>query len=230
MYGDSRTGTQASGPIGTDTAGVAGLSVPQQCFAAIVDTNTTVLNAGTAGILGLGFPPISVIWRQLLQSQLYQQPSSQKTRRDSEPDIHLISEPNQGDLRHRATFPSFDFLTNPPSPPSPQHLRRQTNAPLPSTPASAAAAIDSFSTFGPLLTRLILQGQLDAPLIAMTLQRDTLSIDGNMGMLSVGALPESVQDSQLTWMPVRAYSVKEGGLPAPPDAPNEVCRVLGIVE
>ena len=58
MYGDSRTGTQASGPIGTDTAGIAGLSVPDQCFAAIVETNTTVLNEGTAGILGLGFPPI----------------------------------------------------------------------------------------------------------------------------------------------------------------------------
>jgi hypothetical protein len=58
FYGDSRTGTHATGPIGKDKAGVAGLSVQDQYLAAIVDTNTTVLETGSAGIFGLGFPAI----------------------------------------------------------------------------------------------------------------------------------------------------------------------------
>lgn len=155
----------------------------------------------------------SVIWRQLLQSQLYQPPSTHTTRRDFQ-----VPTRYSDIISHDDAFPSFKFLTQ-----SPSFWRRQTSSPLPATPASAATAINSFSTFGPLLTRLILQGQLDTPLIAMTLQRDTLSIGGNAGTLSVGALPGNVQDTELTWMPVRAYSVNEGGLPAPPDAPNEVC-------
>lgn len=58
LYGDSHTGTQASGPIGKDIVGVAELSVSAQYMAAIVNTNTTVLETGSAGILGLGFPAI----------------------------------------------------------------------------------------------------------------------------------------------------------------------------
>ena len=58
MYGDSHTGTHASGPIGKDRAGLATLSVADQYFAAISDTNTTVLETGSAGIFGIGFPPI----------------------------------------------------------------------------------------------------------------------------------------------------------------------------
>lgn len=58
LYGDSRTGTHATGPIGQDTVGIAGLAVKNQYFAAIVDTNTTIMETGSAGILGLGFPAI----------------------------------------------------------------------------------------------------------------------------------------------------------------------------
>ena len=58
LYGDSRTGTHAAGPIGKDSVGVAGLSVADQYLAAIIDTNTTVLETGSAGIFGLGFPAI----------------------------------------------------------------------------------------------------------------------------------------------------------------------------
>jgi hypothetical protein len=56
LYGDSLTGTHAFGPIGKDTVALAGLTVQDQYFAAINDTNTTVLQAGSAGIFGLGFP------------------------------------------------------------------------------------------------------------------------------------------------------------------------------
>jgi len=55
-YGDSSTGTHAYGPIGKDTVGLAGLTLEDQYFAAINNTNTTVLETGSAGIFGLGFP------------------------------------------------------------------------------------------------------------------------------------------------------------------------------
>jgi hypothetical protein len=55
-YGDSRTGTHAYGLIGKDTVDLAGLTLPNQYFAAINDTNTTVEITGSAGIFGLGFP------------------------------------------------------------------------------------------------------------------------------------------------------------------------------
>jgi Eukaryotic aspartyl protease len=55
-YGDSLTGTYAQGPVGEDIAGVANLQLQDQFLAAILETNTSVLQTGTAGIFGLGFP------------------------------------------------------------------------------------------------------------------------------------------------------------------------------
>ena len=55
-YGDSRTGTFASGKIGTDSVTLAGLGLPDQYFAAINETDTEVAAMGAAGIFGLGFP------------------------------------------------------------------------------------------------------------------------------------------------------------------------------
>ncbi|OBZ78046.1 Cathepsin E [Grifola frondosa] len=216
MYGDSRTGTHASGPIGMDTVGIAGLAAADQCFAAIVDTNTTVLDTGSAGILGLGFAGISVIWRQLLSAQLNQSVAqTQKRSMALATDLatHDFSTRSVADLR-RPQFPSFDFIYHAHRP-----LKRDTvSMPL----ASAAAAIDSFSTFGPLLTRLITRQELAIPMIVITLQRDTLMLGGDAGLLSLGALPPGVQFDQLTWVPVRAYSPDEGGLPPSPQAPDEV--------
>lgn len=55
-YGDSTTGTVASGPIAQDVGAIAGLSMTQQAFAAISNTNSTAVMQGTNGIFGLGFP------------------------------------------------------------------------------------------------------------------------------------------------------------------------------
>jgi hypothetical protein len=55
-YGDSTTGTYASGPVGKDTATIAGLSMPNQTFAAIDNTTNSAVSFGAAGIFGLGFP------------------------------------------------------------------------------------------------------------------------------------------------------------------------------
>lgn len=61
LYGDSHTGTHAFGPIVSDRVGIAELSVEGQYLAAIIDTNTTILETGSAGILGLGFPAIRLV-------------------------------------------------------------------------------------------------------------------------------------------------------------------------
>jgi hypothetical protein len=55
-YGDSTTGTYASGPVGNATVTIAGLSVTDQQYAAIDNTTSSAVLFGAAGILGLGFP------------------------------------------------------------------------------------------------------------------------------------------------------------------------------
>lgn len=56
LYGDSLTGTHASGPVVRDTVAVAGLSLTDQVFASVNDTNNSAIQNGGAGIFGLGFP------------------------------------------------------------------------------------------------------------------------------------------------------------------------------
>lgn len=113
----------------------------------------------------------------------------------------------------RPGFPSFDFLL----PLSKPHAKRQN-----STLTSSDAVIESFATYGPLFSRLINEHTLASPMFVTTLQRDTLDIGGNMGMLSIGELPAGIKSDSLTWVPIRAYTAQEGGLPPSPAAPNEV--------
>ena len=56
----------------------------------------------------------------------------------------------------------------------------------------------------------------------LTLQRDSIQVGGNAGMLSIGEVPSGVSEDSLTCVPIRAYPY---WLPAPPDSPNEVCGV-----
>jgi len=92
----------------------------------------------------------------------------------------------------------------------------------------------SFATNGPLLPRLILTGALASPIVAVSLQRDTVDIGGNQGILSVGELPADIAAEDLNWVPLRRYTAAEGGLPAPDDFPNEVrfqcASTLGLNE
>jgi hypothetical protein len=55
----------------------------------------------------------------------------------------------------------------------------------------------------------------------VTLNRDTIDISGQ-GQLTLGKLPDGVDNSSLTWVPVRPYTPDEGGLSPPTFAPNEV--------
>ncbi|KAH9837973.1 acid protease [Rhodofomes roseus] len=209
LYGDSRTGTYASGPIGQDSVGIGGLSVASQTFAAANSTNTTIFQTGSAGILGLGFPPISLMWRERLQADLVNSQSPLSKRGLPGPSANIST----GSIG-QPPFPSFDFLK--------PALLKKRQAPDGTSPSPADLAIASFAHYGPLFTRLIGQDALALPLIATTLQRDSFQIGGNAGMLSIGGLPAGLQITQLTWAPVRGYSSDEGGLPPPSDSPAEV--------
>ena len=55
-YGDSLTGTFAQGLVGMDVVGLAGLQLQDQYLAAVSETNTKVMQTGSIGIFGLGFP------------------------------------------------------------------------------------------------------------------------------------------------------------------------------
>jgi hypothetical protein len=55
-YGDSKTGTFASGVVGFDIVGLGTVAMTNQTFAAMNSTNTTFPKVGVAGILGIGFP------------------------------------------------------------------------------------------------------------------------------------------------------------------------------
>ncbi len=55
-YGDSLTGTFAQGPVGLDVVSFAGLRLHDQYLAAISETNTEVVQSGSVGVFGLGFP------------------------------------------------------------------------------------------------------------------------------------------------------------------------------
>lgn len=59
-------------------------------------------------------------------------------------------------------------------------------------------------------------------MVTITLQRDTVDIGGNLGMLAIGELPAGIDNGSLTWAQVRGYTLAQGGLAAPADSPNEV--------
>ncbi|KAJ7638234.1 aspartic peptidase domain-containing protein, partial [Roridomyces roridus] len=199
-YGDSLTGTFASGIAGTDNVTFAGVRIHNQYFGAINATNTNVIESGCAGILGLGFALNSVIWNALFRAQ-FTPPSSSGRR--SVPRRISPSASNYG-IRF---FPDLNDLL-------PKSNRRATAA----SEALTNAVLQSFPTHGPALTRLVTTQSLAAPMVTITLQRNTLDIGGNQGVLSLGELPEGVSSSDLTWAPIRAYP---SALQGPADSPNE---------
>ena len=71
--------------------------------------------------------------------------------------------------------------------------------------------------------------RISLPLQIM-LQRDTFDVSGNNGAFTIGKLPDGIDNSSLTWVPVRLYDPEDGGLNPPTFAPGEVCfvRPIGI--
>ncbi|KAF5377947.1 hypothetical protein D9615_006755 [Tricholomella constricta] len=159
LYGDSTTGTFASGAVGLETTSVAGVAIEDQPFGLINATDNQIVQFQTAGILGLGFPSGSKIQEARVIGKFGPQVNTD------------------------------DFIR--------------------------ATATD-----GPLLSRIAMTGELEQPMFSITLQRSTIDIGGE-GVLTVGKLPDGVDSSSLTWVPVRLYDVENGGLGPPIFAPDE---------
>ncbi|KAG8221443.1 aspartic peptidase domain-containing protein [Butyriboletus roseoflavus] len=216
LYGDSNTGTYAQGPIGSDSVSLAGLNLQSQYFSAINFTNTSVVQTGSGGILGLGFPFNSLVWIDLSLSQ--NSSSNAKVHRDIHTEEAIDANSRFPDsLQNPVTrwFPKND-LGDDAGTPIVRSMRQLT---------TTAALQSSIVSYGPLIPRLVAQGMLDSPMFSITLQRDTIQIGGNEGMLSIGQLPPSVHSESLTWVSVRGYSASQGGLNPPSDAPEEVYPV-----
>ncbi|GJE99878.1 acid protease [Phanerochaete sordida] len=160
QYGDSTTGTHASGPVLLDTVAVAGLSMDKQPLAAVNDTNNSAVQNGGAGIFGLGFPGQSFVQAAVVNQEF-------------------------------------------------------------NTPATTDDFVNNIPTYGPLVSRLATSGKIEQPLFAITLQRDTIDVSGH-GQITIGELPQGVDNSSITWVPVRLYSSADGGLNPPSFASNEV--------
>ncbi|KAI0826929.1 acid protease [Trametes gibbosa] len=158
-YGDSVTGTHASGPVGRDTVTLAGLTLEGQTLAAVNDTDNSAVGNGGAGILGLGFPAQSFVQAAAINAE----------------------------------FPSA---------------------------LSTDTFVEQTAKSGPLISRLILGDEIDDPLFSITLQRNTIDVSGE-GQITIGQLPDDVDNSTVTWVPVRLYDPADGGLAAPSFAPNE---------
>ncbi|PPR00690.1 hypothetical protein CVT24_000978 [Panaeolus cyanescens] len=232
LYGDSQTGTSAKGTIGQDTFEMAGLSLQDQYFAAINVTNTNLMELGASGILGLGFPMNSVIWNDIFVKVYHlREVSSIKTRaiedsispQETPTTPHNVKFgahfPYSNPLR-RLAFPDIPSLVNTVEP-NGKPEKRQTVK----TSSLLYNVFASYATLSPFFPRLISQLVLSRPMFSVTLQRNTIDVGGNLGMLSIGELPEGISGDNMTWVPLRAYTVEQNGLPAPPDSPNEVYPV-----
>lgn len=98
--------------------------------------------------------------------------------------------------------------------------------------------LSATDSHGPLIPRMALTGALELPMFTVwttgcdgtnetsstsqvTLQRNTIDLSGE-GLLTIGKLPDGIDKSSLTWVPVRLYSPEEGGTVPPTYAPDEV--------
>ncbi|KAF8885385.1 aspartic peptidase domain-containing protein [Gymnopilus junonius] len=224
LYGDSTTGTYADGKIGDDTISLAGVTLQNQYFSAINKTNTSLVETGSAGIFGLGFPINSVIWNNLFVAQSHQ--TGNPKRRDvlkSSPLTKLgikLGSPFPNLSKLNLWMPKFPDVPSLLGKVSPGVISRQTTT---MTVSSGVYTIfSSYSTYGPFVPRLVTQSGLTSPMFSVTLQRDTIDVGGAVGQLSIGELPSGVTSNKLTWVPLRLYTTSEGGLPAPPNSPEEV--------
>ncbi|EJC99086.1 acid protease [Fomitiporia mediterranea MF3/22] len=218
-YGDSRTGTHATGVIGAEKVGVAGFIIDKQFFAAINDTNTTIQETGSVGICGLGFPVNSLLWNELYTMAAINSGSPANMRRTL-PIVDTLSRPQ--------TFPNAPLF------PPLQNRAADEDITGGSSISGQVDILSSFNTYGPFVSRLILNnssnhdggtedssGFLASPQFSVTLQRTIPSLSGNVGMFTLGGLPDGVDNASLTWMPVRRYKKEQNGVFVP-QAPDEV--------
>ncbi|KAJ2930717.1 hypothetical protein H1R20_g6376, partial [Candolleomyces eurysporus] len=211
FYGDSTSGTSAFGEIGKDTVNLAGIQLTEQHFAAINRTNTSISRTGSAGIFGLGFPVNSVIWRDTFTRELRDATPSNAIGRRGEAESTTHGSVKYGsahfpDLHHFASrFPS-----------SLPNILSEAGSRKRQIAVGMLNLLASFSRLGPFLPRLVVDSQLALPLFTVTLQRNTMDVGGNLGLLTIGEMPPNRSVTDMTWVPVRNYSYEDGGLPSPP--------------
>ena len=170
------------------------------------------------------FFSLSVIWNLIFQ-QKYDTQAGVVTakKRDS---IIPLSRPN---IKWGSQFPQLHFKRLE-FPSIPGILGMRTRKVTRQTSYLINSALSSWANIGPLLGRWVMRHELMSPMFTITLQRNTIDVGGNAGMLSIGEMPGDVSEDKLTWVPLRNYTVEEGGMPGPPDSPNEVSVVLTTPE
>ena len=93
-------------------------------------------------------------------------------------------------------------------------------SPALSSPVTIFLCLSSYSSIGPSISRLVAQCTLTYPMFTITLQRDSVDIGENMGIMSSGKLPAAVNNDSLTWVKARGYTTAESGMTALPDSPT----------
>jgi len=222
FYGDSTSGTHAFGEVGKDTVGVAGLTLTNQFFGAINDTDSSALNTSSAGIAGFGFPVNSAIWAELFKAQFPQDTQPSKRATAKFPDIKGLMGGARAKMQ-REISRGARYLADSRRTPFPDlaSLLPKKNKAVSKRRSSAEASIndllDSFITNGPIISRLA-QSALAAPQFTVSLQRDSFDIgSGNQGMLSLGEFPAGLTNDSFTWVPLRRYTAQQGGIDSPTD-------------
>ncbi|KAJ7585746.1 aspartic peptidase domain-containing protein [Mycena floridula] len=216
-YGDSTTGTFARGPIVAGDVSIAGLSIPSQLFASIDATTNQIVRYGTSGIFGLGFPSGSVVqqarvWEEAKNPTSTSSSTKRELTRDevaarAEAEIAARAESREVQATDGAETQATDGI-------------EASIKSLAST-SSTDLFVSSTWKYGPLISRLV--QFLDSPMFAVRLQRGVVDAeDSTNGLLTLGILPPGIQDSDVTWVPVRLYSETDGGIPAPSWAQREI--------
>ncbi|KAJ3814829.1 aspartic peptidase domain-containing protein [Lentinula aff. lateritia] len=201
LYGDSRTGTHASGVIAIDSVAVASLNLKSQIFAAVNDTNTSVLETGCVGILGLGFP---LNRRQDANNQ------------DNQDNI----QPKKNNRRHSSTGPSpwtprLLAAFNVSGPP----IWRIVTGAQGQQQTQSQDIINMRPMFSVSLQRVT-----NTAAALREHPRESITSPNRItpGLLTIGGLPPNLTDADLTWTLVRRYTVSQGGSKGGVGAEDEV--------
>ncbi|KAJ3856333.1 hypothetical protein EV368DRAFT_78840 [Lentinula lateritia] len=101
LYGDSRTGTHASGVIANDSVAIASLNLISQIFAAVNDTNTSVLETGCFGLIDF----CSALFLEMFEKETYDH-SNYNDNSKAETDYNANSN-SKHFARRGPTFPRF---------------------------------------------------------------------------------------------------------------------------
>lgn len=161
----------------------------------------------------------SVVWTQVFKQE-------HSTGMDLRRSSSLLSPRLERDMDlRRFDFPHISSIFTPSSDSASTSGRRDATATPSQTQSFLNDVWNSYSRTAPLITRLIATNNLLKPQFSVTLQRDSVDPGGNVGILSIGALPEGVKEDSITWAPVRKYGLDEGGLPPPPGS-QEVSYLL----